>query len=1628
MQSLEYLIEALPVDDGQTDTSALEQATLRLLCGLEASSEPITWLNQAGTALAAQAQADATWAQALPAELREHQATIAEHPDAWRVALEQAMQYQADAYADLLALGSLPARYPRLLNDRHQQVHLQRLLARFGQGAPSATALAPWRALLASRRVAWKRLQDELNGDQAGLFVSPETLRNATSDAMRAEMGLQVEEGQLPASLHQHLLAPEDQGLVTWLAVQLGEQTLPGVWVLAESTAWTAGRQDAPLLLWVHGEGGGMACLNDRRALLERLDLTLREGGLPLATALPDSAAQVQLVPADNGLDSLLQALLAYWQGTLGEPDDESDEHERALDLARAALAIAADTCRQAALAQAERQWQVDSLIEHMPAWVLSRSDDERKAYGKQLAEYHIAALALESTLQTEAPLFHQWAGNLLKARLHDDLGIDVDIDDILLWRPDPSMDQTLPYLPSTVTEIACESFDPDSADEYTRLDLTRWQVEGIDAHYLARVLPELDPLKRYQEKLHKVFDPDQADDPERLRAPYRLELQMLATSEHWRGALSAEGARMLQQASTAQSRQDLDALGLRLHWLVVQAHEELGHNIEGVAALENESGHALLYLPVAITAVRLIERDSLAGAVEHLASEIRSTPQVARYVAQRCGNDPARLLAYLRQAAMRNYTGYLTSAPSLDQTLVGLQLAERRNVLLAQARESGRSQASTHKDNAYSAHLRHTGYLRAALGVVPGLGSWYAVMDIHDGALELAESWRTGSSLQMLRGTLSVVMGIIEIFSTVLPVGASVSALRRVVRQAARLRVARQPFRGYASGQSLNGAEPLGGLDANTWRTQGKQYLWQDGVAYEVYRRSDEATLRLRATATRRYEAPVRQDGGRWVMHGDVGLRGGGGKLTEAERLFADWGPRSRHWPLSQMSRTQALARGRLELARYRFPNEHQQVEFTYSFLQDGVAPRWARQYLRDGAITDIIVPGDTWQAVRWNVAQGDRIVDLHGGRVNIFFAGPDVATAQPGLRLEGHYYPTLAGEAFGGTAYVRPSGRMPRNLAELDSLIEQGSGPVRVALGATAVDAPVVVGGFTQTFRQRLATRLPLLSENSRRALGEALYRNADRTTTELSHARLAHLGERIGDTNLEPLREMTAIPVQGQARHIYLSTQDDALRQLGWPLQPVEHRALRRALENVESAALGTVLRDVLTARGYQVIDSLGTAERHLVLFRRSGQTEIYMLLQGRTLGPISLQGPNGLVALSDAWMDFMIASIHSLRLAAVLRTARRSGVLRTVLGGVHLDGPDRSLLVWERVTVVATSQAQLPRLRNWRHDLRPLTAGDHELVPSSGLYGAEGQVSVSGVGVNGRLLPVFPVDSGSRMVLSRSSNLSDTLSFDELELCLRERFGEQPWMVVGGASGWTVRRPLFNAPLDRHVARARAGLTRQSALNAARYVFEHAEGSMHERLIRLEHITGSWAYGSRPVDELADPLLLLAQQTPTELDEALAWSLALPIDVASATPAVYYLRAVDDYTQGLLAAVSGTRMRAHALNVVDDMLVRYGLNQEHRTGAVALYHQASSNRSYLLAMAVSEQPSVEFAFQEGRAVLSNDWLQHWRQQLPAEAAQRLQEAEEGGRLVRMVAILRLEEGPHIGQVALQRLADF
>lgn len=1667
------LFDAVPLDSVESTSApdpVLEQARVQLHALLADAPDPVDWLNQASVARRARSAGDTQWRQRLPAGLDLQAGHIESAEPQWFSVLEEALEAQAQVYADLLPLGSLPDSYPERLRDRYRAQHLQRLLDCFGATAPARQALAPWISLQSTRHKATEQARRALTGE--GPWRESGPLQAAILAAMDAEASLQVLEGQITHQARDQLFSPDDQHPVQWLSVQVGEQPLPGVWAMVQASAWASGLLDAPLLVWVHGEGGGLICLEAQVQLRERLPFTLANARLPVSSLVPEDEAQLQFVPAPQGLTGLVQDLLDHWSGQLGDappangplaqltPDQEA---ERRRELARTALSMPVDSCRQAAVAVLEQLWAADTLAQHLPQWLLARSEDERELFAAWLREYQQAAWALEDWLEEQLPPFVTFAGQLLCDRIQQDLRITLTPDTVLLHRPvsvgfhwlgegtviEPfpggefgfsgaplhAAQASMTWVASdewedvTVAQLACEGFDGQDDAETRRLQMAQWRVAGISAKYLSDTLVSLDPLRQFETTLAVTFDPSQEADIQRLRRPYRLELQLLARVQHWRQALSQPAVDMLDTAAQVTSTAALAQARMRVHWLTINSNQALGSEIRGAGALvRTDSGLTVLVLPGAPEDINLIERDSLEQALAHLRLAIRTRTDVADYVAQRCTDDPDRLLSYFRQAASKGYDGFLNAPAAIDQTLIGLQLTDRRNRLMSLARQQGRNQLGIRISRDQQAHERHIGYLRAGLAIVPGVNVVVALQDIQHSVQAIGSAWRARDADSLGWAALSVAGAVADILLTAVPVAGGLWSLRRAVRLRLRQLSASRPLAGYEVQPRLRGATRLQGGDEGLWLHAGQQYIQQDGRLYAVYRRAGEHTLRLRATTMRRYEAPVRREGGRWVVHAEVGLRGGGGKLTESEGLLKYAGPRSRHQPFAGASPQTALARGRRILANYAFRSEEQRVEFVLSYLADGVAPAWSRTYLigpGSSAGVPVTRPSQPWQQWRWALHGEDRVIARSGGEVSVHFGGQSDTSAL-GVRVEGNYYPILEGAASSRVRFIVQPGWQPERLVDLDDGIAQGFGPVRVRLGQHAAEAPEVLGGFAETFGARLARRYPLMNANARQVMGETLFRNA-RRRHGWSSITLEDLDHWLDDATSEPLRiidERIVDNLQVAVNRDVLGTQTYEWR---WMLARPEADALRSAVGQPTLQPFQAGIRRAIVDRGYRILQEGGHQGRCLFIFVRPGHREVYVLLQHLALGRVSLMGRNGMVLFGEVWLDELISRL-TLPVAAALRTARQQRLLRPVLGGVHFEGPHTTELVWQRIHFQLRENPTVPQGRSWRHSSRELTMADIERVPGSGLYGAEGEALVQGVAIEGRWVPIFPVESNSAIVLTRTQQLPAPLRFDDLQRCVRQRYGEQPWLVVRNQQGWSVRRALFTLPLDYQVSRARPGLAQQSAQNVARTVFEGFQGSEHARLLHLEQVLNGWLGDTRALGDLADPLLLLAPQRPLQLEGQRGWRLTLALDAPAARPPVYYLRAVDAHSQQLLGTVSGRRMRQHAINVVDDMLRRYGLSHQQRIGNVVQYGQSSTGRVYLVLVAVSEEAVIDVAPDLGGSVLSQAWLAQWHTQIGAQARQALQQAVEQGRLVRLLVTLRVGAGPYSGQVAVTRLADF
>lgn len=308
MHTLDTLLDSIPspLTPGGVEP-ALAQAQGTLAAGELAADTPVAWLQQVADALSQKAAQDEAWAQTLPPDLLPMAARIEAELPIWQEAVTQAMARHVSAYRDLIPLGSQPEHYPRQWLQAHQEALRSRLLARFGEAAPAPGTLTAYQAALTARDQAARQAQVLLSQALTAAMLERqlEPLQGWVQQAMRAEIQLQVAEGRMPDAVLDILDAPTRPPV--YLGLRWSGWHLPGAWVLSNVQPWGSRTHELPLLLWVHGEGGGLAYFEDLPTLQERLHADL---GAPLPTTLgtqareaPQAGDGIELFPLEGGVN-----------------------------------------------------------------------------------------------------------------------------------------------------------------------------------------------------------------------------------------------------------------------------------------------------------------------------------------------------------------------------------------------------------------------------------------------------------------------------------------------------------------------------------------------------------------------------------------------------------------------------------------------------------------------------------------------------------------------------------------------------------------------------------------------------------------------------------------------------------------------------------------------------------------------------------------------------------------------------------------------------------------------------------------------------------------------------------------------------------------------------------------------------------------------------------------------------------------------------------------------------------------------------------------------------------------------------------------------------------------------------
>lgn len=651
-------------------------------------------------------------------------------------------------------------------------------------------------------------------------------------------------------------------------------------------------------------------------------------------------------------------------------------------------LAVPVNELREQAIERIAEQQRTAELAAKLPQWLLRAPVDSRIEYVDMLREYRSAAVLLETHLQEVLPAYEDFAAQCLAERIRKDLKLEVDTAQLMVELPqevrhaiDIAPETPRPFSfwqPSgawakqSLAQLACYNLDPDDVATRALWSFARIsyppapQLPGlsvIDGAYLHGIIPALDVTQKYRRLLQNVFGARSSRavaSAEMKLKPFELELVLNGFTARHRHLLTEAGYDLLQQAARARSVSELNRAGIFIDWVVFKpgqavSGERSDTTLQGLCAIRHRaSNKVVVYLPQVPDGNCLIEANSPEEARERLIQSLKRVGSRVAWLASRVDDtvDRERHEHYINEALRRNFAGFIAFAPAVDLLPSEQQFNAREWLHYQQTRLQGRTNHELGVARERQRNEVYLMFLKAGLAFIPGLGVLLSVKDGWDDAQAAADALQSGRVEDGVWMAGSALLCVADVLLSVVPGAAGVAALARTarkatrVRQAARLlasvpsvsrkRYAIKPFAGYEAVLARAGAVPLEGRDAGVWLKDGKWFIYHQDKAYEVYRRSNEQTLRLKKTAAQGYEPPVRLVDGHWVYHTDVGLKGGG-RSWIAEILISQCG----------LSRQEA----RRLLDQFAFPEELQlrmELDVAWFYQARRITPPWAERYRR--------------------------------------------------------------------------------------------------------------------------------------------------------------------------------------------------------------------------------------------------------------------------------------------------------------------------------------------------------------------------------------------------------------------------------------------------------------------------------------------------------------------------------------------------------------------------------------------------------------------------------------------------------------------------------------------------------
>ncbi|MCD5979322.1 dermonecrotic toxin domain-containing protein [Pseudomonas quasicaspiana] len=1038
-------------------------------------------------------------------------------------------------------------------------------------------------------------------------------------------------------------------------------------------------------------------------------------------------------------------------------------------------LGVALDATRERAIELVAEQQRTAELVPQLPKWLLNAPLEIRQEYATRLAEFHSAAARLESHLAAKLPTFSAFSAftaQQLNARIQRDLGIEIDTDQLIIDLPksvhrdvdiDPQYGSPLHHKPwkgsearvqSSLSGLARENFDARDENTIARLSMLELsyppspQLAGlkrITGEYLLKLIPELDIAGQYRSLLRSVFQlrsPASARDAELMIKAYELHIILDGFCARQRRLLSEAGYALLTQAAKARSTAVLSQAGVFINRLVFKPGQALtgersSRTLQGISVIEHKaSGKVLVYLPQVPDGEYFIEAGSLQEARERLISSLVRLPARVAWLASCVENASEQAAAerYIQEALRRGFEGFVAIMPALDLLISEQQLHVREDLLYEKSLTVARSNHDLKGEHNQRRNRLYLMFFRGVVSFVPGLGVLFSVQDGWSDGHAASKALRAGKLDEGLVMAGSTVLSVIDVLLSVVPGVSTVSALLVVARRATRLRQLTslgrvlpsmsgrsriRNFVGYEADISLSGAVAQSGNNAGTWLKNGELFIHHQGSAYRVYRRPGEQTLRLKKTATHGYEPPVRQVGGEWVYHSDVGLKGGGRSMIAEILLVEAHG--------NSAFRTR---QARELLDQFDFPVDQQQrmeLLLAEHYRKTKSLPDWAEQYRRPPAPQTVPSPtkrkepdspqvepdrrppqpvaGSSRQAASTDAWKGwekqvDNMAVLDQISVNPPIYRLDFAQDYDVIRIGQKFYEILpaGGQRRTNTAFIRNPGSHSecRNFAELSEVIRRNPfdqpmmAKYQPATGQWTVEGPL----FNRKIEAYIAESRPGFTDITNLVLAHKLFEMADASTSAVTATRMINLKAtvnawRTGQT--APLAQLNdpllmlnkAHPTNQANNQLHWSIGNesalDSFERLDfathhpvtveWLIRSVSEARLPGSIQSLRG-----LMSDVLTRNGYEILhDQLAVGGREFMAFRRPGQEEVYLLyLRRSTTGDITTP-PSGAFRDpldGDGMVEPLIRIYAAEPISHTLEQARQQGKVIKLLGGTNI----------------------------------------------------------------------------------------------------------------------------------------------------------------------------------------------------------------------------------------------------------------------------------------------------------------------------------------------------------------------